>query len=87
MTELGEVLGVRFEYDPYPMDGFQLTLTNIDTEEVLFDNRMILYTLWEAVVKACFDVWDQEITKSGDDELPTRIAAALGIEESYEDDE
>lgn len=82
--ELGQCLGVDFEMYSYPSDGFQLTLRGPEGE-TLFDNRMIMYTLYEAVVKACADVWAQEMEQHNDYELPQRIAANLGITESYMD--
>lgn len=87
MNELGTVLGVRFAYEPSQVNGFLLELTDVDTDETLFSNRMIFYTLWEAVIKACWEVWDKEIQKTGDDDLPARIATALNIEETYEEDD
>lgn len=82
--ELGSVLGVDFEMNSYPVDGFQLTLRGPEGE-TLFDSRMIMYTLWEAVTHASAKVWAEEMAKHDDYELPQRIATALGIEESYMD--
>lgn len=87
MKELGILLGVRFEVEDRPVDGFVLRLTNDETEEVLFENRMIFYTLWEAVIKACNEVWAKEMEEHDDWELPNRIAAALNIPETYEDED
>lgn len=87
MDELGILLGVRFETDSTGVNGFVLRLTNDETEEVLFQNRMIFYTLWEAVIKACNEVWAEEMEKHQDWELPNRIATALGIPETYEEED
>lgn len=86
MTHLGTMLGVDFWAESYPTDGFQLTLKNEETDETLFDNRMVGYTLWEAVTKACYEVWAKEIEKHNEEDLPYRIASALGIAEEYEDE-
>ena len=82
--ELGSVLGVDFEMNSYPVDGFQLTLRGPEGE-TLFDSRMVLYTLWEAVTHAAGQVWAEEMEQHNDYELPQRIATALGIEEIYAD--
>jgi len=93
MRELGTLLGVTFTVDSYPSDGFQLTLGTYDEDtdnfEYVYDNRMIGYTLWEAVIHACHEVWREEIEQHNDYELPERIANSLNIEETYfdEDDE
>jgi len=87
MAELGTLLGVRFEYDPYPVDGFQLKLTDVDYEKTLYDYRVIGATLWEAVTSAVEYVWVKEINKHNDWELPARVAGTLGIEETYFDDD
>lgn len=87
MDELGILLGVRFETDSTGVNGFVLRLTNDETEEVLFQNRMIFYTLWEAIIKACNEVWAEEMEKHQDWELPIRIAAALGIPEQHEEED
>jgi hypothetical protein len=81
--QLGTVLGVEFEIDYYPVDGYQLTLRNSETFEALHSMRYIDYTLWESVTKACHEVWADEIEANNDYELPSRIATALGIEEDY----
>ena len=83
MAELGTVLGVRFDYDPYPVDGFQLTLTDADYGKTLYDYRVIGATLWEAVTSAVEYVWVKDINKHNDWELPARVAHALKIEEGY----
>ena len=82
-NQLGELLGVEFEIEHYPVDGHQLTLRNSDTFERLLSQRYIGYTLWESVISACHEVWKDEIAGHGDYELPIRIAIALGIEEDY----
>lgn len=88
MAELGTVLGVRFEYDSYPVDGFQLTLTDADTLDTLYDYRVIGATLWEAVADAVSTVWAEELAKHPeDDDLGYRVASALKIEEAYFDEE
>lgn len=88
MAELGTVLGVCFEYDPYPVDGFQLTLTDFRNEKTLYDNRVIGATLWEAVADAVNTVWAKELAEHPeDDDLGYRVASALGIEEAYFDEE
>jgi len=87
MKELGILLGVRFEVESTGVNGFVLRLTNDETEETLFENRMIFYTLWEAVIKACNEVWAVEMEKHQDWELPNRIATTLGIPEAYEEDD
>lgn len=87
MKEIGTVLGVKFEYNPSRINGFILRLTDADTDALLYENRMIFYTLWEAVIKACWEVWDEEIHRTGDEDLPARIATALNIEETYEEDD
>jgi len=87
MKNLGEVLGVDFWLDIYPVDGFRLELTNSESGETLFDNRMIGYTLWEAVEVACHQAWAEEMEQNDFDELPYKIATALGIEETYEEED
>jgi hypothetical protein len=82
--ELGSVLGVDFEVNTYPVDGFQLTLRGPEGE-TLFDSRMIGYTLWEAVTHASAKAWAEEMEQHNDYELPVRIATALKIEEAYSD--
>lgn len=82
--ELGHCLGVDFQVYYYPMDGFQLTLRGPEGEK-LFDSRMIMYTVYEAVIKACADVWAKEMEQHNDYELPQRIAANLGIPETFMD--
>jgi hypothetical protein len=82
-NQLGELLGVEFEIEHYPVDGHQVTLRNSDTFERLHSQRYIGYTLWESVTKACHEVWADEIEANRDYELPGRIATALGIEEDY----
>jgi len=82
--ELGSLLGVDFEVHSYPVDGFQLTLRGPEGE-TLFDNRMIGYTMWEAVISASQQVWAEEMAEHNDYELPMRIAATLGLEEVYSD--
>jgi len=81
--QLGTVLGVEFEIDYYPVDGYRLTLRHADTYESLHSMRYIDYTLWESVTMACNEVWKDEIEEHKDYELPSRIATALGIEEDY----
>ena len=83
---LGEVLGVTFEVDSYPTDGFQLTLTDHEGYD-LFDSRMICYTLWEAVTHAVSEAWANEMRTHNDDDLPRRVASALGIEETYDEED
>lgn len=85
MNELGTILGVRFDYESTELNGFVLTLTNDETEEQLLHRRFVGYTVWEAVIKACFEVWDKEIQEHEDYELPKRIAKTLGIPEEYEE--
>jgi len=80
---IGEVLGVEFEIHHYPVDGYQLTLRHAETGDELFSMRYIDYTLWESVNTACSRVWADEIEANRDYELPSRIAAGLGIEEDY----
>ena len=82
--QLGEVLGVSFEVENYPVDGFQLRLTGPEGE-TLFDRRMIFSTLWEAVLSASQQVWAEEMAEHNDYNLPRRIATALQIEENYTD--
>lgn len=82
--ELGNCLGVDFEVYHYPVDGFQLILRGPEGEK-LFDSRMIMYTLWEAVVEACSVVWAKEMEQHSDYELPQRIATNLGIPETFMD--
>lgn len=82
--QIGECLGVDFEIEVYPSDGFQLKLYGPEGE-TLFDRRMILYTLYEAVTYAASEVWADEMAEHEDYELPQRIAAALQIPESYSD--
>lgn len=84
--DLGTVLGVRFQYTPAKYDGFVLKLINDETNETLFHRRMILYTLWEAVLLAGHEVWEDEIERESDEDLPIRIATALGIPETYDED-
>jgi hypothetical protein len=83
--EIGTVLGVDFKIHYYPTDGFQLTLNHCDTGEVLYDNRMIFYSVWEAVCRASSQVWAQEMEQHNDYDLPSRIATALRIPETYFD--
>jgi hypothetical protein len=83
--EMGTVLGVDFKIQHYRTNGFQLTLTHSDTGEVLYDNQMILYSVWEAVCRASSQVWSQEMEQHNDYELPARIATALRIPETYFD--
>lgn len=85
MQEIGTTLGVRFEAEFYPVDGFQLRLTNDVDGEVYYDNRMIGYTLYEAILKASAEVWEKEMAIHNEDGLPTRIAEVLGVEEAYSD--
>lgn len=85
MKEIGTILGVRFEINHYPVDGFQLTLTDDETSEVYYDNRMIGYTVYEAVLTATAKVWEAEMDRHEDYELPQRVAMTLGLEEIYSD--
>ena len=82
-NQLGTVLGVEFEIEHYPVDGYQLTLRDSETFERLHSMRYIDYTLWESLTKACHEVWADEIEANKDYELPIRVATALGIEEDY----
>ena len=82
-NQLGTVLGVEFEIEHYPVDGYQLTLRDSETFERLYSMRYIDYTLWEAVSVACYEVWKSEMAEQDDYELPIRVAIALGIEEDY----
>jgi len=82
-NQLGTVLGVEFEIEHYPVDGYQLTLRDSETFERLYSMRYIDYTLWESLTKACHEVWADEIEANKDYELPIRVATALGIEEDY----
>ena len=85
-TRLGEVLGVDFDVHHYPTDGFHLTLTDPEGE-LLWDSRMIGYTLWEAVTTASANAWAAEMDQHDDYELPRRIAEALNIEETYDEED
>jgi len=85
--QLGTVLGVEFDIDYYPVDGYRLTLRSAENFESLFSMSYIDYTLWESVTKACYEVWSDEIEANRDYELPGRIATALGIEEDYGDED
>ncbi len=86
MEQLGTLLGVDFEIQHYPQNGFQLRLTNADTGQVYFDKQMIFYTVWEAVTLAVSDVWAEEIKTYEDTFIGERVARALGIPETYFDD-
>ena len=85
-TTLGTTLGVEFDIDWLASNGFILTLTNEETGEVLWRNQMIFYTVWEAVVKACHEVWADEIREHDAEYLPEKIARTLGVEEEYEEE-
>ena len=85
--ELGTILGIDFSVHYYKSDGFQLTLRHAETGEIVWDNRMISYSLGEAIIKACHDVWADEIEREDDQGLPLRIALALMITESHADED
>lgn len=78
------VLGTDWEINTYPVDGWQITVTNSDTRETLYNKRVIADSLYEAVTTVCWDVWDNEIHETKDHHLPGRIANALGVYESQE---
>jgi len=88
-NQIGTVLGVRFEIDHYPVDGFQLTLRNDETNELLFDKRMVCYTEFEALMFAVDEVWATELEEHGETsyDLTLRIAEVLNVEELFDEDE
>lgn len=83
------LLGVLFEIDHFPVDGFQLTLTNDERQEVLFDRRMVGYTEFEALLDAVAYVWATELENNGWEayDLTLRIAERLNVEELWEEEE
>jgi len=89
MNKAVSLLGVFFEIDHYPVDGFQLTLTSEETEEVLYDRRMVGYTEFEALFEAVAEVWAADLEKHGEMpyDLTLRIAERLQVEELWEEEE
>ena len=88
MSKCETLLGVRWEIEHYSIDGFQLTLTNEETEEILYDRRMVGYTEFEALWQAIAEVFEDTLQKHGDDayEVTLRIAEQLNVEELYEEE-
>ena len=89
MNKSAILLGVLFEIDHYAVDGFQLTLTNQETEEVLYDRRMVGYTEFEALFKAVAEVWAVELEEKNEMpyDLTIRISEQLNVEELWEEEE
>lgn len=66
----------------YPVDGFQLELSHWDGEEfnTLFDKRMVMYTVYEAILEA--------FTQNGVDYWKAQeYAEQMGIEPAFFDDD
>lgn len=80
------LLGVDFYIEFYPVNGWRITLTENETGKELYDYQVITDSLYEAITGAVFKVWEKEIEKEQDYGFPSRIAAALGIEEPECDD-
>lgn len=74
-----EVLGTRIEVDAYPVDGWQITITDIDTFDTLYDMRVIDDSLFYALSGVLYKVWEDEIEKTGDADLPYRVLEKLHI--------
>jgi hypothetical protein len=75
------VLGTDWYIRAYPMDGWEIKVTDTDTGDVLYHYRAIADSLWEAVCTAAYHVWEKELEREQDYEFQGRVAAALGIEE------
>ena len=67
--------------EQYPVDGFQLELSHWTGEEfeVLFNKRMIFYTLYEAVLQAFVETTDVDYWKA------MEYADQMGIEPLFSD--
>jgi len=83
----GSILGVDFWIDQYAVDGFKLRLTHNETNEVLFDRRLVGYTHFDGLWLAVADVWAENLRKYPDTsayELTQKIAKCIGIQETEE---
>jgi len=83
----GSILGVDFWIEEYPADGFRLRLNNGDTNEVLFDRRLIGYTHFDGLWLAVADVWADQLKQYPDTsayELTQKIARCIQIQETEE---
>lgn len=80
------LLGVDFYIETYPVNGWRIILTNNETGAELYNYQVIADSLHEAICGAVYEVWEKDIEKNQDYEMPSRVAAALGIEEPECDD-
>lgn len=83
----GSILGVDFWLEEYLVDGFKLRLTNDETNEVLFDRRLVGYTHFEGLWLAVGEVWEEDLNKYPDTssyELTQKIARCIDIQETEE---
>ena len=83
-TRLGIYDGVAFDVTPYRVNGFQLRVTRLETDEVLFNQQMIFYDVWEAVHRAVSEIWSEEIQQNKLWELPSIVVLELGLEPNDE---
>lgn len=81
MTQtLGTYEGMTYSVKYHDHGGFQLIVTNEESGETIFDQRMLMYSLYEAIL----DVTSRFI----DDDMAGQIAAdQFGIAMRFFDDE
>lgn len=83
----GSILGVDFWLEEYLVDGFKLRLNNDETNEVLFDRRLVGYTHFQGLWLAVGEVWEEDLKKYPDTsayELTQKIARCIDIQETEE---
>lgn len=81
MHDIQETLTINksrttWDIHPYRVDGWQIQVSDEDGN-TLYDKRVIDDSLYEAVCHVAWEIWGEELEKSGNYELPALIANSI----------